>query len=1303
MLVKLKRRMRRVEDSLSRPFRSQIRDRTEPVKLPYLVDPMDWDGLRSLTETLDRRTDSFEVLVSAFANLSLCVEMHDDLARTQKEYAGLRKNTNDLLRAFSDQFKSTNLPAITPIIKLARGIQDETKPLLRKQEEGTITEDETRAATKLNESAKLWPTVGEEEAHLNRLPHSSEAWYSSIGTGSAHRNGCAPNTRVDILREIQAWIRYSDQKIYWLNGMSSAGKSTIAWSVCERLENSAYPTASFFCTRQQAAYCDVSCILPNISYQLSLFSRPFLSAVSDLIDQNIDARHWSIHDQFEKLIAIPLQKVAYTFRAHAAIVIDALDECEDSTGVDQLLDALLTRTSGLPVKFVVTSRPVYNIVRRMQIERNESTLTEQSLHDLSRTVVIRDIRTYLTLSLNPIISSARDLDQLTEWSGASFRRATFFVSYILHNDQQEARERIQRLHGTSPISDGEWQPDTMYTTILDMIFDSDALAKSELAEAWLVLRTVLCLPESFTADALVGLPGVGSATAVDCALEALQPLLYTSAKGIIIAMQESTGTISNELLHACRHWGKYLSISRYSKVLLDALSDFLSNRLLLWMEILNLTGYMRDGVGQLRTVNAWLTEIDGQDDMRLLVQDAQSFMIAFSWSPLSNSTPHIYVSMLPFWPDNKPLSTRYKHRILGLTKTGGSAIQMERLLAQAIIDSGSCMAHSLNNAHIAVSVGAAIHIIDAYTGRILGGPLRGHSNTINSIVYSLDGAYLVSGSDDQTFRIWGTHTGYSVGRPFRGHTASVLSVAFSPDCQFIVSGSFDMTICIWNTRTGRPIGQPLTGHTARVLSLAYSPDGASIASGSGDRTIHIWDVRSGWPKSQALVGHTASVISVAYSPTGAHIVSGSEDGTVRVWDVHTVKPIGKPLEGHTASVRSVAYSLSGEFIASGSSDGTIRVWDARTGQTISQPLCGHTDVIHSVTYANDGMHILSCSKDGTIRIWDALLSSPIADQLSGGHTNEINQVAYSSDGTRIVSGSSDKTIRIWNAYTGQPISHPLIGHTSEVKSVVCSSDNTFIVSGSSDRTIRIWDAYTGQPVGRPIQSWVSSVTCSPNSNHVVSGFLDGTIYRWDARTGECLGQSAEVQAESVYSIAYSPDGARIASGSYNRTIHIWYARTLEPVGPPFRGHERAVNSVAYSPDGACIVSGSDDETIRIWAANTGQLVGQPLKGHTSSVESVTYSPDGLYIVSGSRDKTVRIWNAHTQQEIGQLEGHTDFVCSVAYSPDGAHVVSGSRDGIIRVWTTLGENSADAITNHPSSSANLGMSRRGVAVYPTSPL
>ncbi|KAG6902503.1 hypothetical protein C0995_015695 [Termitomyces sp. Mi166 len=492
------------------------------------------------------------------------------------------------------------------------------------------------------------------------------------------------------------------------------------------------------------------------------------------------------------------------------------------------------------------------------------------------------------------------------------------------------------------------------------------------------------------------------------------------------------------------------------------------------------------------------------------------------------------------------------------------------------------------------------------------------TSAIFCIAYSPNGTHIVSGSEDNTIKVWNAASGQQVREPFRGHTNFVHSVAYSPDGTHIVSGSQDMTIRVWIVESGQQVGEPLRGHTAAVSSVTYSSDGTRIVSGSWDMTIRVWDAALGQQVGEPFKGHTYSVYSVAYSPDGMYIVSGSYDETIRIWNVALGQQVGEPLRGHTVTVSSVAYSSDGTHIVSGSWDMTIRVWDAASGQQVGEPLKGHTYLVSSVAYSQDNTHIVSGSWDNTIRIWNAASSQQVGEPLRG-HIGHVACVAYSPDGMHIASGSDDMTIRVWDARSGQQVGEPIRGHTYFISSVAYSPDGTHIVSGS----------YT--PDG---------------TQHIVPGLGDKTIRVWDA-SGQQSEKPFQGHTNSVFSVAYSPDGTHIVSGSDDNTIRVWDEASGQQVGNPLRGHTLSVTSVAYSPDGTHIVSGSMDGTIRVWDVASGQQVRGPLKGHSTSVHSIAYSSNGAYVVSECQDNNHEISDQTPRPStlnLSSLHRNSDWLC-----------------------------------------------------------
>jgi WD40 repeat protein len=120
-------------------------------------------------------------------------------------------------------------------------------------------------------------------------------------------------------------------------------------------------------------------------------------------------------------------------------------------------------------------------------------------------------------------------------------------------------------------------------------------------------------------------------------------------------------------------------------------------------------------------------------------------------------------------------------------------------------------------------------------------------NTVTSVAVSPDGRRIVSGSWDNTLRLWNPNTGQQIGTPVIGHSGWVSSVAINPDRHRIVSGSDDTTLRFWDAETTRPLGPPLSGHTSAVNSVAFNPDGHVIVSGSTNRTLRLWPGPAAWP------------------------------------------------------------------------------------------------------------------------------------------------------------------------------------------------------------------------------------------------------------------------------------------------------------------------------------------------------------------------------------------------------------------------------------------------------------------------
>ena len=292
--------------------------------------------------------------------------------------------------------------------------------------------------------------------------------------------------------------------------------------------------------------------------------------------------------------------------------------------------------------------------------------------------------------------------------------------------------------------------------------------------------------------------------------------------------------------------------------------------------------------------------------------------------------------------------------------------------------------------------------------------LTGHSFRVNSIAISPDGQTLVSGSNDDTTKIWNLQTGellrtltFNSAQPDDGSKRSlwVTSVAISPDGRILVSSGGQL-IEAWNLKTGDLLYR-LSGAGSTV---AITPDGQTLASGISDNTVKLWNLRSGELR-QALPGIVQGSVRMSISSDGAILAAGSMLAKIDLWNLRTGELIRTlDAEERAGDVTSIAISPKDEIlVTSHEGESVVRIWNPRTGELI-RTLEGHSSQINSVAISPDGQILASGSADGTIRILDLRTRELIRVLKDAG---EVLSVTFSPDSRTLASGSEDGKIRIW--------------------------------------------------------------------------------------------------------------------------------------------------------------------------------------------------------------------------------------------------------------------------------------------------
>lgn len=358
-----------------------------------------------------------------------------------------------------------------------------------------------------------------------------------------------------------------------------------------------------------------------------------------------------------------------------------------------------------------------------------------------------------------------------------------------------------------------------------------------------------------------------------------------------------------------------------------------------------------------------------------------------------------------------------------------------------------------------------------------------------------------------------------------GHSGPISSLAVSPDGKLLLSGSSDNTVKLWDIRSKRLL-RTMSGHTQSINSIKFSPCGKKAASAAGhfgdDATVRIWDLVTGNELLQ-LKGHKSGVNCISFSPDGKILASGGGfnltsiatghdenwpyDGTVKLWEVETGKLLNS-FVAHKYSVSCLEFTPSGKYILTGGTgrvgpwkdEHPIKMWDAKSGLLVRR-FDGHTQRIQSLAISPDEKIMVTSQStyafenENCFIVWRLSDGHPIRKIREidvDGHglckchlheeKNEIiiepQDVEFSPDGKYLALGHhagiffvlNTDTYNLHQIYGGNKLidgspsgmKHVLRGNS--LYSIVFTKDSEFVISGHDDSSIRMWNRKTGRLV-----------------------------------------------------------------------------------------------------------------------------------------------------------------------------------------------------------------------------------------------
>ena len=289
---------------------------------------------------------------------------------------------------------------------------------------------------------------------------------------------CFEATRAEILDIIMTWVNDpSAPPIFWLHGLAGTGKSTIARTIGVRAKEEGYIIASFFFSGVgTAGLRDPTYVFPTLAHQLAASHKDLNRIIGDAVIGSSDIDHRMVLDQFQTLVAAPLNAWHAESKntTRILIILDAVDECQGvaDSQPQQVLACLCNHKYQAPshVRVLLTSRPEHHIRQALgsqpRVHEHDLHLDDDSAHG--------DIARFLKAKL-PLIPRRlgiqlegwprdEDVKALTEKSGNLFIFAKTALRFIGDDQVLDPKGQMNILLGMD-------KPTANTYSLLDKIYD----------------------------------------------------------------------------------------------------------------------------------------------------------------------------------------------------------------------------------------------------------------------------------------------------------------------------------------------------------------------------------------------------------------------------------------------------------------------------------------------------------------------------------------------------------------------------------------------------------------------------------------------------------------------------------------------------------------------------------------------------------------------------------------------------------------------------------------------------------------
>ncbi|XP_065068407.1 WD repeat-containing protein 31-like [Rhopilema esculentum] len=246
-----------------------------------------------------------------------------------------------------------------------------------------------------------------------------------------------------------------------------------------------------------------------------------------------------------------------------------------------------------------------------------------------------------------------------------------------------------------------------------------------------------------------------------------------------------------------------------------------------------------------------------------------------------------------------------------------------------------------------------------------------HEKEITKVIPAGVEQSVYSASRDKSIRVWKNNSD-EPAHVLSGHTLGVTAITTNKDGCQLVSGSRDNTVRLWDMKVGTCI-RHMTQPRNMVTDVKWIDGTEQVVQTGEDKIMKIWDTRSlqvarTFPMKQYF--QTCCDVSAggSYIVTGATGFNGN-GCDVTVWDVREGKVVNE-LKGHAQKVSDCRYITNmsdhapGSLLVSVSLDCNVKIWSPDVSNALVSEVVPTAKELTAVSSFQDGRFVIGTYEYG---------------------------------------------------------------------------------------------------------------------------------------------------------------------------------------------------------------------------------------------------------------------------------------------------------------------------------------------------